>query len=310
MNQILTVEMNRNKSTSKTPIEIKNIVRFFAIIIMIFGLTLSGEGCYAIYKNMEALKPTNIPSVTISRKNDQAIVNITNNTEIMKITYSWDNGEENVVPVNDFSVQESITLLGYDSTLNLTIEDINGKQVNYQKQYILNGVDITKPQIAINTENGSNKMEIVATDETAMSHIVYAWEGEEENVVNIQEQGQKEIKKELSLTPGTRKIKVTAEDLNGNIEQIEKEIITSTSKPEMYISTNKDEFFVNVKDKDGIKDITINLNGQVFSSKNINKKEVKAGPLKLKQGNNTISIEVTNVSGYKQTATTELQYNP
>ena len=54
----------------------------------------------------------------------------------------------------------------------------------------------------------------------------------------------------------------------------------------------------------------INLNGERYSARDINLKEVQVGPLTLQEGNNTISIEVTNVSGYTETATTELQYTP
>ena len=54
MNQILAVE-NKKKEKVKTekiktgrPIEIKGIVMFFAIIIMVFGLILAGQGSYAL----------------------------------------------------------------------------------------------------------------------------------------------------------------------------------------------------------------------------------------------------------------------
>ena len=112
------------------------------------------------------------------------------------------------------------------------------------------------------------------------------------------------------MTPGTRTITIKAEDLNGNIEQIEKEIVTSTSKPKMTITQNKNEIIVGATDTDGVKDIVINLNGKRYSARDINLKEVQVGPLTLQEGNNTISIEVTNVSGYTETATTELQYTP
>ena len=297
MNQILATQNNKKSNKSS---EIKNIIMFFAIIIMIFGLILSGEGCYAIYKNIQDQKPENIPSVNMKRINDEIIVNIENNTEIMKIKYSWDGGEENVVPVNDYFVEETITLLGYNSTLNLMIEDINGKQVTYKKQFILDGVDITKPTIEISTSNGSNKMTIIAEDETAISSIAYSWEGEDEVVTYAEIDGQKELKQEVTLTPGTKKITIIAKDANGNIEKLEKEIITSTSKPEISA----------FKDKDGIKDILINLNGETYGATNVNLKEVRVGPLTLREGNNIVSIEVTNVSGYTESAATEVEYTP
>jgi len=309
MNQILITEKKKNNSMNGTA-EIKAIIRFFAVAILLFGIILSSEGVYAIYRDIDDRKPENIPSVTIGRVNDKAIIHVEHKVEISKITYSWDNGEKTVIPVGGLTTQEEIMLLGYDSVLNLNIEDINGKQVTYKKQYILNNVDITKPTIDIETTDGNDKMIITANDETSLLYVSYKWEGEEEVIIDAQTENQTEIKEEITLTPGTRKIKIIAEDMNGNVEQIEKEILASTSKPEMMIMHNGKEIIVQVNDKDGVKDIVINLNGKRYSAKDLNIKEVQIGPLQLQEGNNTISIEVTNVSGYTQSGTTELQYTP
>ena len=141
-------------------------------------------------------------------------------------------------------------------------------------------------------------------------HYHYQWDGEEAVKVNAETQEQKEIRREVTLTPGNKKIKVVVEDANGNVEQKEKEIVITTSKPKMTINHHKNEIVVGATDQDGIRDIVINLNGKKYTSKNINQKSVQAGPLQLQEGNNTISIEVTNINGYTETATTELQYIP
>ena len=316
MNQILAVE-NKKKEKVKTKkiktgrsIEIKGIVAFFAVITMTFGLTLAGQGSFALYKNIDDRKPENIPSVTIKRINDKAIIQVYNNIEISKIVYSWNNGEESAIPIGSTNAREEITLLGYDSILNLTIEDINGKKVKYQKQYLLTGVDITKPSIEIETKDGSDKMKIIARDETEIAYISYQWEDGEPVIINADQQGQTEITAEVPLAVGSKKIKIIAEDTNGNIEEIEKEVVTSTSKPEMSVIRNKEKITVKASDKDGIKDIVINLNGEIYEAKDINRKSVKVGPVTLREGNNTISVEVTNVNGYTERATAELQYNP
>ncbi len=313
MNQILVTEKSSNrtnKNTNKNKIEIAPIIRFFAVSIMMFGIVMLGQGSYAIYRNAEDRKPSNVPYVTIGRINDRAILYVEHNVEISKITYSWNNGEENVIPVGTTNTKEEILLSGYDSILNITIEDINGKQVTFKKQYYLNNEDITKPTIEIYAEDGNDKLIITAKDETEIKYVSYKWGDEETVVIPATEKGQKQIQKEITLTPGTKTIKVIAEDRNGNIEQKEKEVVISTSRPIMTIYKGNGEFTLNVVDKDGVKDIKINLNGQTFVKEDINLKEVTVGVLKLKEGNNTISIEVTNVSGYTQKVTTELQYTP
>lgn len=314
MNQILSIENKKKQKTKKIrtrrPIEIKGIIMFFAVIIMVFGLTLAGQGSYALYKNMDDRKPENIPYITIGRVNDKAIVQVNSNIEISKIVYSWNNGEESAIPIGSTNAREEITLLGYDSVLNLTIEDINGKKVKYQKQYILTGVDITKPSIEIETKDGNDKMKIIARDETEISYMSYQWEDGEPVIINANQQGQTEITTEVPLVVGSKKIKIIAKDTNENIEEIEKEIVTSTAKPKITLRRNKQKISIEVEDKDGIASITANLNGEEHKLTDINRKKVKVGYLYLREGNNTISVEITNVNGYTEKATTELQYNP
>lgn len=316
MNQILAVE-NKKKEKVKTkkirtgrPIEIKGIVMFFAVIIMVFGLTLAGQGSYALYKDIDDRKPENIPYVTIGRVNDKAIVQISSNIEISKLVYSWNNGEESAIPIGSTNAREEITLLGYDSVLNLTIEDMNGKRVKFQKQYLLTGVDITKPVVEIETQDGNDKMKIVAKDETGIAYITYQWEDGEPVTVNADQQGQTEMIVQVPLTVGLKKIQIIAVDTNGNIEEIEREITTSTSRPKMTLRRNKQKISIEIEDKDGIKSIKANLNGEEYEITNVNRKKVKVGYLYLREGNNTISVEVTNVNDYTEKATAELQYNP
>lgn len=315
MNQILTIENQEKKKKEKKiksgrPIEIKGIIRFFAIAIMTFGITFVGQGAYAIYRDIDDRNPENLPIVTINRINDKCIINVQNNIEISKLVYSWNNGEKTAIPIGSTIAEEEITLLGYDSILNITIEDINGKDVHYQKQYLLTGVDITKPSIEIETKDGSNTMIITAKDETALSYIEYQWENEEPFLIDAEQENQKEIKQEVPLTVGTKRIKIKAVDENNNVEKIEKEIITSTSKPKIVLRRNKQKIAIEAEDKDGIKSIKVNLNGQESEIKDLNRKKVKVGYVYLREGNNTISVEVTNVNGYTEKGTAELQYNP
>ncbi|MBR1803141.1 MAG: hypothetical protein IJ777_04180 [Clostridia bacterium] len=309
MNQILTTE--KKKRENKEPIEIKSIVRFFAIAIIIFGIALVGGGIYAFYQKMQEQNPNNDPTVTITRENDRAVISVSNNIEINKIIYSWNEGETTELPEGKTSATEEIVLPNENSTLNLVIEDAKGRRINYQKEFILEGVDITKPTIEVATENGSNKMMIIAKDETAIQYVSYQWEDEEQpTIIEATQEGQTEISKEISLAPGTKTIKIIAEDKNGNVEEIEKEIVATTSKPKVMLMTDGANLIVEIEDKDGIKDVEININGAVKSAKDINQLHIKVGPVKLQEGNNTIKITVTNMSGYTGSITKELQYTP
>ena len=312
MNQILMTENKKKNKKQRTggPLEIKGIVLFFAIAVIIFGITLIGEGTYAICKDVEDRKPTNMPYVTINRLNDKLILYVQHNTEISKIIYSWGNGESTVIPEGGLTAQEEILLVNQNSVLNITIEDMNGKQVKYQKQYIVEGMDIKKPTIDVDTENGKNKMTITATDETEIKSLTYQWEGEEQVVINATTENQTQIVQEVELTPGTKNITIIAEDANGNIEKLEKEVLITTSEPKMQVIQDGKNITIDASDEDGIKDIVINLNGKEYTAKDIKLKHVKVGPLQLQEGNNIISVEVTNINEYTKKAATELQYTP
>ncbi len=313
MNQILMTENKKKKhkkARNSGTIEINGIVSFFAIIIMIFGISLIGESSYAIYQEAEAKKPSNVPTVTIGRLNDTAILYVEHSIEISKIIYSWDNGEKTVLPEGGLTAQEEIILPNQNSTLNLTIEDMKGKQIQYQKQYYLEGMDITKPVINIDAEDGNNKMTIIATDETEIAYLSYQWEEQEAVVIDATTEVQTQIKQEIKLTPGTKKITIIAEDTNGNIEKIEKEIVATTSEPKMQLIQTGKEIVIEASDEDGIKEIKLNLNGKQYVNPVNNLKYIKIGPAILQEGNNTILVEVTNINGYTKKAATELQYTP
>lgn len=311
MNQILTVEnkkKNKNKARSSKSIEIKGIVRFFAFVIAIFGIVLIGEGTYAFVQEKEDLNPANKPKVSLGRINDTVILNVTHTTEISKVIYSWDNGEETELPQGGLTATEEILLPNQNSVLNIKVIDMKGKEVSYQKEYVIEGMDITKPNIEIKVADGSKKMTITVTDETEIAYLSYKWEGEEEVVIEQSSQGQTQIKKEIDLTPGTRKITIIAEDMNSNIEKIEKEIIATKSEPKMQVIQDGKQIIIEASDEDGIKDIALNLNGKKYKSQNINQKYVKVGPVELQEGNNTIAVEVTNINGYTKKAATEIKY--
>lgn len=313
MNQILTVEKKKKEPKQKRQssggaIATRSIVRFFAIVIMIFGLVLIGEGSYAMYKEVADKNPANQPKVMVSRENDKVIINVEHTTEISKVIYSWNNGESTEVPQGGLTAYEEILLPNQNSILNITIEDMEGKRAHYQKEYIVEGMDVTKPTINIQVADGSKKMVITAEDETAISYLTYQWEGEETVREEATSENQTKIEKQIDLTPGTRKIIIIAEDASGNKEQIEKEIVATTSKPKMQLIRNGREFIIEASDEDGITEIKLNLNGKQYVNPVNNQKYIKIGPALLQEGENTILVEVTNINGYTEKAVTTVKY--
>ena len=309
MNQILITEKKKkSKKAPRGPIEVKGIVRFFAVFIMIFGIILASEGSYALYKEIDESRPENIPDLTITRDGDVLLLQVDHNTEISKINYRWNDGEVNSIPEGTTYAEEEILLPDGNNVLNIT-----NREYQFIKEYNLEGVDITKPNIDVTqTEEGTANISISATDETEIIQMTYKINDDQEVVIEATEEGQKEIKKDITLPEGQSTLTVVAKDATGNTTTYEKQIIASSKPTIEIVSKEGNVITLKIADKYGLKDVVVNLNGKVYESKdidknpNLNKNEIYV-PLELQSGNNVLSIQVINVNGLEGTAATQLQ---
>lgn len=304
MNQILYVGDNKNNG----PVAVKSVIKFFAIVIIIFGIILIGEGTYSMYKGIVANSGNNIPTVYMNRVNDTVVIKAENNIEIAKLIYSWNKGEETVLLPNNKAVEEVVLLPNENSILNVTIVDIKGKETKFMQQWNIEGIDIKKPEMEIATDDSSRKITIIARDETQIDYLIYKWNNEAETRVNGTERNKLEIQKTIDMKLGENKLTVTAVDKNGNTSTLEKTIIIS-SKPTIAVKQSNSKIHIVINDEVSIKTVSININGQVYAGEYEAKKQLKLN-VPLKQGNNTVSITVTNESGLEQKVVREFIYKP
>lgn len=304
MNQILYVGDNKNNG----PVAVKSVIKFFAIVIIIFGIILIGEGTYSMYKGIVANSGNNIPTVYMNRVNDTVVIKAENNIEIAKLIYSWNKGEETVLLPNNNAVEEVVLLPNENSILNVTIVDIKGKETKFMQQWNIEGIDIKKPEMEIATDDSSRKITIIARDETQIDYLIYKWNNEAETRVNGTERNKLEIQKTIDMKLGENKLTVTAVDKNGNTNTLEKTIIIS-SKPTIAVKQSNSKIHIVINDEVSIKTVSININGQVYAGEYEAKKQLKLN-VPLKQGNNTVSITVTNESGLEQKVVREFIYKP
>ena len=126
MNQILSFQTIGNSK-----IQLKKVIRFFSIFIILFALILVIEGSFGYYKNKNkkvVIKET--PDINIQRDNGTTILNITSNIGVQKVIYSWNDGIEDSVEEggkNNIEVKIPTTIGTND--LNIKIIDSNVNKI-------------------------------------------------------------------------------------------------------------------------------------------------------------------------------------
>ena len=108
MNQILMID-NKPKQPKKRskgpkgssgPIEIKNIIRFFAIVIIVFALVIISHSSYAIYVDAKGNNTDDLAQITITRFNDTITVNVQSTYVVNKFKYNWQDSEQTSISNN------------------------------------------------------------------------------------------------------------------------------------------------------------------------------------------------------------------
>lgn len=316
MNQILMVENNKKKKTKKQrgssgPVEIKNIIRFFAVVIIVFGLFLIGHSSYGLYVNSKGTSTEDLANITMHRENDTLIVNVESVNLIERFKYNWQNSEQRSVPVESKSFTQEIILPSENNILTITLEDETGRAVTYTKEIILDGIDIAKPSISIDKQYSGLRINV--TDETKIAYMTYKIDDGEEKRVDKNNEEDTAIEYavgEEELGRGTHTIFVTAVDAAGNTNTEEQEVVISSERPtinNMYIDYEQGKLIIEASDADGLASIEVNLNGTVYNMPNLDRTEA-AFSLDLIEGTNTISIKLTNVNGITSEGATEFEY--
>ena len=301
---------NKKNNRSSGPVEINNIIRFFAITIIIFAIFIISHSSYAIYRDSKGNNTDNLAQISISRINDTLIVDVNSEYIIDKFKYNWLNSTQTSVMEGMTNFQEEIILPNGNDVLTIILEDETGRAVTYTKEIFLEGVDILKPTIDISQGQGSS-IRITATDETQIEYITYRIDDGEEIRVNKNNEDDTRIEYAVTDLPrGEHTLYVTAVDSSGNFETDENPVIVSSDRPTitgLSIDNENGRIIIEAADVDGIASIEVNLNGAVYRMEDVNRTEATFS-LNLQEGTNTISIKITNVNGLSVEGATEFDY--
>ena len=289
MNQILSTS-NSEKNKKGGPIEIYTIVKFFSIILIIFGIIMISTASYAIYK--KSVDKNNIPtkpSITEEQKDDKTVLlKVTHDKAIDKIEYHWNEQEAKIITGNGRKyIEQEIEIPGGTNKLYVSVTDIEGQEISNEQTYETE--DIIKMEI----NNG--KVKVSAETETEISYMTYRWDEEQEEKIDI---NATTVEQEIEIPMGEHTLTVILVDKNN--ETITKEQkIKGVVKPQIQVKLDesKENFLITITDDSGLERVEFVINGENKTIKaNEAQKEFKI-KLPLKDGQNVVEIRAYNLDG-------------
>ena len=306
MNQILSTEniSNKGKYNKGSQKDIKTVIKFFAIILIIFGIFITASSSYALYKNNEKKEfPTTKPEIVLENKNeDQLILKVMHGQIIDNVIYYWNNEEENRINGNGGKyVEKTLDIPNGENTLHVIAKDINNMTQEVNKTYTKTA---QSGNVNIEIKLSGNNISISFTSEEKISYIKYNWDDEEEKEVEVNDT---QYKTEIEAIKGEHTLTVYAVDENGNETKEVKKII-GTTKPKIQISKGDDCFVITATDESGIDKVVIKRtsDNKSFTMKaKDNEKEYKC-EFPLEEGENRIEITVYNINGATEQAKAKL----
>lgn len=308
MNQILYVQKEKKGST----IEIRKIVLFFLISVIIFGIIMLGEGVYGAYKNneMRQVIESAAPVASLDREGQQLKIYASHIRAIDKIEYNWNNDEytANLIEGNGRKViTQRLELPAGTNTFYIKLTDINGNTSEYSKEfYMENGRDITKPNVELSVVG--NYVKVTATDEKELSYITYRWNEEDETRVEPNQIENTKIETNIEIKRGQNTLTVIAVDSSNNTTKRE-EIFEGRVKPTIQVYIENGNLVVIAKHETAVKQIDLTINGQKNEIQGQEQPEVIYSQ-PLQEGYNRVSIVVYSVEETQETFEGECTYIP
>ncbi len=295
MNQILQVEMKKNKNK---PADIRKILVFFAVSMLLFGVIIAGQGIYRVVVNNKNNKGNIVetkeqPQISITKQDKEILIKVTHSEAISNVSYKINDGNDVNIDIQDNKlVEKSVELAEGINTVHVVALAENGEVAEYEEEYTIYAEQ--KPMIILSVTN-DNKIKIVAKDEVAIQNITYSWNDEQENVKEADTNDIGTIETEIDIPYGQNTLKVVATNSVG--VSVTKELdVKGINKPKVTVTREGDYLFITAEDEKAMKVVNYTLNGKRYQ---LNFGEVKVMRYKqlLDEGENILILSAENTDG-------------
>ena len=316
MNQILLtndINKKKNKSSGNHPADMKKIIIFFGIAILIFAIIIIGLYSYKLTKK-DKQEENQSPTLSLEQVENEVKIIATANSGISKIFYTWNDDEPIEVEANGrTSHEEALEIPEGQNTLNVKIIDQNGEEIEESQNFYIE-VDTEKPNIELDETIGNGKLKITATDENnSLKYITYKWNDEQEITIEAEGDNQPTIETTIDIKRGKNKLTVTAVNNLAKESTVEK-TFKGVNNPVIEVSREGNKLYMKMTHDMGFKKIEFTVNGQEyvydenFAGYNAEQKEVSY-KFDLKEGENIVIIHAISMEDTESTYRGKCTYN-
>ena len=311
MNQILLTENKNNKDknnkykNSTNSKDMKTIIIFFGVAILIFGIALTGVyGYRAFNKNKQQQVLIGKPELSLEETVYSVTIIAKSEIGINKIIYTWNEEEPQEAEMNGRkSHEEKMDIPNGENTLNVKVIDQNGQENEITKDFWIEG-DSEKPSIETAIVENA-KLKITATDETAMKYITYKWNDEEDVKIDVENDEDKVIETIVDVKRGKNTITITAVDSSDNTEIIDK-TFNGVNDPIIEVMKKENKLYMKMSHDMGFEKIEFSVNGKVYTydsnySGYDSTQKVIEYYFDLQEGENTVIIIAISTEGTQAT---------
>ena len=276
MNQILSVEMPNQKSKSKKgdKASTKSVIIFMCIVLIVFGLALSGIALFSIMnsnKKQNGTIKSAYPRIDISQNATELDIDIstTNDCEITSIEYKWEEKETEKIKGNAKNTMNlKVDIPSGANIFTIKAIDSKGRENEYSQQYIGGkepNITVFDPsqdinKIIANPSQEMNKITIQCEENQPIKYLTYYYDDEQE------------VKEEINNKVGTIRIKALQGEHNLTIKagyedgtegKLSKKVYAPTITVEANGVEKYDKFIVSASDPRIIDKVVFYFNGTI-----------------------------------------------
>lgn len=300
MNQILLTEKqdNRKKRNRNNTNGLEKIIAFFGVAIIIFGLAIAALYSYKLYRNKNPKEQiAGKPEISLEVTETEIIIKAKSEIGLEKIIYTWNDEEPNEIAMSGrTSQEEAIDIPSGDNTLKVEAIDINGESSQAEEKFSRTS---NEPNIEISVEG--TRVKITAKDEIAMKYIKYRWNEEEEEIVNVKDQGDKSIEVATDVKRGINKLTVTAIN-SQDIEKTVEKTFKGENDPVIEVKAEGTKVYMTISHDMGFEKVEFYVNGKIYKYNSDypgydpTKKKLEYS-FDLQEGENTVVILAVSTEG-------------